>query len=807
MPDLIIDGRAVTVPAGTPVIEAAQRLGIMIPRFCWHKALKVAGACRMCAVYFLDGPVKGLEMSCSTLALDGMVVDTGHPEAVDFRRWVIELLMVNHPHDCPVCDEGGQCLLQDETISGNHALRRYPGRKRTYRDQDLGPFVAHEMNRCIHCYRCSRFYQDIAGGRDFGPMQIASRVYFGRYEDGRLESPFSGNIVDLCPTGVLTDKTARFKARHWDLERAPSVCPHCSLGCNTTVNARYREVVRIEARANAAVNGYFLCDRGRFSHGFSSLPDRPRKALSRGLETSMEQAVTQLCARLKETAARHGPQALACLSSSRASLETLGALAGLAQSSGWTGPAVFSGPAQAGRTLQATLALSDTRACSLAEVAQADAVLCLGVDPVNEAPMLALALRQAALRGAPVLTADPRPLELPLPFVHLPVHPRDLPACLDALIALAAPAAENAPDALARLLPGYPELWPRLEQAAPALAACRRPLLVWGQAMPGPGLGEAVVRAAEVLSRTKDDCKLMAVLPGPNAYGAALLDKGDRPTWRDVLAGVSAGRIKAVLAVECDLPDPEILGGLEMLAVLDHLPSPIADMAQIFLPTTNLYESGASLVNNEGRLQFARPVQARGLPVSQDGRGGHPPRLYDLGLPGSDPKPAWEILADLQAALGGRGPSHPWEAVAAACPALAHLAPENYPFDGVRVVRHAAAPGLSPGAEAEARDTGPGTGFFSVVRGESLFGSDALGSYSPLARRAAGEPVARLASADALALGLADSDTAVITLDGRSLEIGVRPSPHMPPGVLVLPGHLVLESGTARVGRKKGEGA
>ena len=233
MPNLIIDNMSVDVPAGTRVIDAAEQLGIMIPRFCYLKVLGAVGACRMCAVHFVAGPVKGVEMSCMVEAEDGMEVSTGDAKAVDFRRQVIEWLMVNHPHDCPVCDEGGQCLLQDETVSGGHGIRRYPGLKRTYRDQHLGPFIQQEMNRCIHCYRCARFYQEYAGYRDFGVLQIGSRIFYGRYEDGALESPFAGNLVDICPTGVFTDKPARYRARRWDMQRSPSVCINCGIGCNT----------------------------------------------------------------------------------------------------------------------------------------------------------------------------------------------------------------------------------------------------------------------------------------------------------------------------------------------------------------------------------------------------------------------------------------------------------------------------------------------------------------------------------------------------------------------------------------------
>ena len=275
MPILKIDHREIEVPAGTKVIEAAERLGIVIPRFCFHPALGAVGACRVCAVAFLAGPVKGIQMSCMVEAQDGMVVSTTDAEAVNFRRHVIEWLMLNHPHDCPVCDEGGHCLLQDTTVAGGHGIRRYAGAKRTHQDQDLGPLVQHEMNRCIQCYRCSRYYQQFAGYRDLGVMGIGSRIYFGRSCSGPLESPFSGNLIDICPTGVYTDKPSRYFGRRWDFQRAPSICLHCALGCNLVVSARFRQVVRHEARPNPEVNGYFICDRGRYGYPYANAVDRP----------------------------------------------------------------------------------------------------------------------------------------------------------------------------------------------------------------------------------------------------------------------------------------------------------------------------------------------------------------------------------------------------------------------------------------------------------------------------------------------------------------------------------------------------
>ncbi len=332
MPKLIIDDIAVDVAEGLSVLEAAQSVGITIPHFCWHPALGKAGACRVCAVKLLDGPVKGIQMSCMLKAQDGMVVSTTDEDAVAMRRQVIEWLMLNHPHDCPVCDEGGECQLQDFTIAGGHGLRRYSGKKRTHINQHLGPFIEHEMNRCIQCYRCVRFYQDIAGGTDFGVMGSAERVYFGRAEDGKLQSPFSGNIVDLCPTGVFTDKTASFRARYWDYDMAPSVCPHCSLGCNTIPAARYRELLKIIARRNDRVNGFFICDRGRFSNAEVNDPRRPRSPRVNGEEKQWPEALDMLEKKIRRIESDWGAESLAVVGSSRLSLEALCLLQPLSRS-------------------------------------------------------------------------------------------------------------------------------------------------------------------------------------------------------------------------------------------------------------------------------------------------------------------------------------------------------------------------------------------------------------------------------------------------------------------------------------------
>src|SRR5450631_37805 len=396
---IIIDNIALEVPEGTNILEAARSIGIVIPHFCWHPALGRAGACRVCAVKMLDGPVRGLQMSCMLPVQDGMVVSTTDGEAVAMRKSVIEWLMINHPHDCPVCDEGGECQLQDFTIAGGQSIRRFDGKKRTFVNQYLGEQIEHEMNRCIQCYRCVRFYKEYAGGTDFGVMGRAAMVYFGRQQDGQLESSFSGNLVDICPTGVFTDKTARFRARYWDYDMAPSVCPHCSLGCNTIPMARYRELLKVTARRNDHVNGWFICDRGRFTNAAVNAPDRPRQALVDGNPVTLDTALDTLVERLTGFLDLNGPGSLAIVGSPRMSLEGNLLAARLREQLGAGALCYFSDEIREERTLKAVSLLTADKAASQADVRAADLIAIMECNVLNEAPMMALAVRQAWRNG------------------------------------------------------------------------------------------------------------------------------------------------------------------------------------------------------------------------------------------------------------------------------------------------------------------------------------------------------------------------------------------------------------------------
>ncbi len=610
MPKLIIDKREVDAPEGVSVLEAAQSVGIVIPHFCWHPALGKAGACRVCAVKMLDGPVKGIQMSCMLPVQEGMVVSTTDPDAVAMRRQVIEWLMINHPHDCPVCDEGGECQLQDFTIAGGHGIRRFDGPKRTHVNQYLGPNIEHEMNRCIQCYRCVRFYQEHAGGSDFGVMGSAGRVYFGRFEHGPLESPFSGNLVDICPTGVFTDRTARFRARYWDYDMAPSVCPGCSVGCNITPVARYRELLKIVARRNDRVNGWFICDRGRFAPKEANDPLRPRTPLVDGREASWEEAEDALLRRLNEIVELYGEGSVLVVGSSRLPFEGASLLPLLSGVLSSGAPGWFATRRETRAAHAAVSLMTRENGASMADVMNAGCIAIYESDLREEGPMLLLAVRQAWRRGAPVLLVG-----------------------------------EHSPLEQTRAV-GIEAVQLHYMEEAP-LAIFDRPVVIAGTKH-----GDPEVMA--MLDRT--GARIAALFPGPNGFGAALLsaEQGGGP----VGAALASGRVKGLVAVEADIP-AELLEGIPVVAALDWRATSAVQAAAIVLPTTAPVESDGTYVNFEGRAQkFCRVIRP-GLPVKGLDPAGHPPRVHEAAPPGGDLRPAWRVISDLVRLAGGTPPEEP----------------------------------------------------------------------------------------------------------------------------------------------------
>lgn len=679
MAKIFIDNKDYEVEDGQNLLHACLSLGFDLPYFCWHPAMHSVGACRQCAVkQFKDGnDTKGrIVMACMTPASDGARLSIDDPEAKAFRAAVIEWMMANHPHDCPVCDEGGECHLQDMTVMTGHVRRRFRFKKRTYMNQYLGPFLNHEMNRCIQCYRCVRFYRDYAGGTDFDVFAAHDRVYFGRSEEGVLESEFSGNLAEVCPTGVFTDKTFKgHYTREWDLSTAPSVCVHCGVGCNTIPGERYGELRRIRNRFNGEVNGYFLCDRGRYGYEFVNGPSRVKEPFLRrmdekaaGKALSPDEAVGMAARMIGASKGVIG------IGSPRASVEANFALRALVGAGNFYMGAAGREHGLARLALEG-LSRGKARSPSLREVERSDAVLVLGEDVANTAPVLALSLRQAARRpGLKAAAGQHIPLwddsavrtvaqgaknefYIISPFAtkldNVAREARYMPPddIARAGYAIAHAIADGEPEA--ELVTG--ELAGFVGLVARGLMDAGRPLVVSGTSLRSPAIMGAAAAVAAALSKAGKNTALYYALPECNSMGAALLEE---KSLDDFMRVADEGTHDAVIVLENDLYArtergalSKALGRLGHVIALDSISSDLSREAELLLPAASFAESDGTLVNNEGRAQ----------------------RYFKVLSPGDGVRESWRWLSGIKKALGGPG----WDtfddlraAVAAEIPAL-----------------------------------------------------------------------------------------------------------------------------------------
>ncbi|HEU0198132.1 MAG TPA: NADH-quinone oxidoreductase subunit NuoG [Nevskiaceae bacterium] len=627
MATIHIDGKEYEVDGSDNLLHACLSLGLNIPYFCWHPALGSVGACRQCAVkQFKDADDKRgrIVMSCLTPATPGTYISITDPETKAFRESVDEFLMANHPHDCPVCEEGGHCHLQDMTVMTGHDRRRYRFTKRTHLNQDLGPFLNHEMNRCIACYRCVRFYNDYAGGTDFGVFGMHDNVYFGRISDGTLENEFSGNLAEVCPTGVFTDKTHSERyVRKWDMQFAPSVCMHCSLGCNVSPGERYGEIRRVENRYHGSINHYFLCDRGRFGYGYTNRKDRPRVAfVARGGKqepATADDAMAYLGGLLR------GAKHMIGIGSPRASIESNYALRELVGVDNF-----YDGHTDNEHSLVAQaieiLRQGPARSATLRGVESADAVLVLGEDVMQTAPRAALALRQAA-RGKHVKLAADKKLQtwqagalenigqdeynpIFVTATHVTRLDKLATDCLRATPEVQARlgfAVAHAIDASAPAVTGLDAATQALaDRIAAVLLAAEHPLVVCGTAAGSATLLDAAANVATALHAKGKAVEIFLVLPEANSFGLGLMHPRPLSEALELLTGNMAD---VAVVLENDLyrraapqvVDAALLGA--HLVAIDHQATATAQRAEVVLPAATVFEGDGTTVNNEGRAQ------------------------------------------------------------------------------------------------------------------------------------------------------------------------------------------------------------
>jgi len=635
MPLIYVDNKPFEVKAGRNLLEACLGLGLDLPYFCWHPALGSAGACRQCAVKLFkdEQDANGrLVMSCMENVKEGVRISINDETAVAFRAQVIEWLMTNHPHDCPVCDEGGSCHLQDMTVMTGHDYRRYRYRKRTYESQYLGPFIHHEMNRCIQCYRCVRFYQDYAGGKDLNVFAAHHHVYFGRETSGVLQSPFSGNLVEVCPTGVFTDNTLKeHYTRKWDLTTAPSVCQHCSLGCNIIAGERYGGLRQIVNRYNGEVNGYFLCDKGRFGYEFVNSANRVTRPVIRNRTVEAVDEET-LMGHLKKLLAG---QKLIGIGSPRASVESNFSLMQLVGKENFY-QGIPEDAAYLTKRVVDILQSGTVHSPSLKEIEQADAVLILGEDIWNTAPIMALAVRQSVVK-----TAEARVMQaLEIPAWH-DIAIREsmqedkgflanctlIPTLLDEI---ATCTIHDAPDNMARLgfaiahalNPAFPPVpgaagsmqadTERTIQSmaatiASALQNARRPVIISGVSCYNEGLIKAAYNIVAALNRPERRAGLAYVLPECNSMGLAMMQA---PSFTSAALRVKNNHDITAIILETDIYRLTPAGyadaffsGCRNIIVLDSLNNPTTQRAHVLIPAATFAEANGTLVNNEARAQ------------------------------------------------------------------------------------------------------------------------------------------------------------------------------------------------------------
>ena len=335
MPETVtlkIDDRTITAPKGTMVIEAARRAGIEVPHYCYHPYLSVAGNCRMCLVEIEKMPK--LQIACSTQVAEGMVVRTGTPQALAARAGIMEFLLINHPLDCPICDQAGECRLQEYSVAhGGGASRMEDGKTHGRKNVDLGPHIVFDEERCIKCTRCIRFCDEVTKTGELALFNRGDEAIIGVFPGRQLDNPYSGNTVDLCPVGALTLREFRFQSRVWFLERRESICTGCARGCNATLWVRDEKIHRITPRENPEVNKVWICDEGRLSHQPLYAEPRLLEHLVSGSAARWEEAVREAAALLGPQ--RGGPRPrVGVIASPRASLEDLFALRRLCEKTG-----------------------------------------------------------------------------------------------------------------------------------------------------------------------------------------------------------------------------------------------------------------------------------------------------------------------------------------------------------------------------------------------------------------------------------------------------------------------------------------
>ncbi len=634
MVEIELDGKAVEVPQGSMVMHAANKLGTYIPHFCYHKKLSIAANCRMCLVEVEKAP-KALP-ACATPVTQGMKVFTHSAKAVEAQRSVMEFLLINHPLDCPICDQGGECQLQDLSVGYGKSTSRYSEDKRVVFHKNAGPLISmEEMTRCIHCTRCVRFGQEVSGIMELGMVNRGEHSEITTFSGQTIDSELSGNMIDICPVGALTSKPFRYAARTWELGRKRSLSPHDSLGTNTTVQTKANRVMRVVALENESINECWISDRDRFAYEGVNSAERLTvpmvKQEGKWLETDWESALEYVTRSLKTITTDHGADALAAIAHPISSVEELHLLQKVVRAMG-------------SDRVETRLRQTDVRGTAtapwlgmpIANVSQLDRAFVIGSFLRKEQPLIAARLRTATKRGLQILRMDAGGDDWLMPSVGIVSAPSRWTVILTEVASAIAKAKSSQ---LPAGIQGGADSKEAQAIADSLLSGSNKAVLLGSAAIAHPHASNLHVLAQFIADQTGATFGFLPV--GGNAVAAPLL----QAVQQKPNAGIDSvldGSARAVLLLNVeplsDLPNPEqsrtaLSKADTVIALSAFASSELLELADVLLPITPFTESVGSFINAAGTVQTIQPSVR----------------------PLADARPAWKVLRALGSLLGLNG--------------------------------------------------------------------------------------------------------------------------------------------------------
>ena len=594
MINLEIDGNPVESERGSTVMEAAHKLGIYIPHFCYHKKLSIAANCRMCLVEVEKAP-KPLP-ACATPVAEGMKVRTHSDMAVKAQQGVMEFLLINHPLDCPICDQGGECQLQDLAVGYGGSASRYLEPKRSVMPKDIGPLVStEEMNRCIHCTRCVRFGQEIAGMMELGMAFRGEHAEIMSFVNSSVDSELSGNMIDLCPVGALTSKPYRYTARNWELSRRKSVSPHDGLGSNLAVQVKDNKVLRIVPIENEAINECWLSDKDRFSYEGLNAPERLTKPMlkqgGKWIEVEWQTALEYVANGLRQIASSAGAEQIGALATPHSTLEELYLLQKLVRGLGSNN--IDFRLRQSDFSADGKQAGAPWLGMSVADLGKADRMLIVGSFLRKDHPLLAARIRQAVKKGAQVNVIHSADDDLLMPLANKTIVAPD--AMLDALSQLAKDVTSKQNKGISGSL----------------ISGERVVVLLGNFAQQHPQAAQLQMLAQQIATATNGKFGFLG--EAANSVGGYLAQATPGGTGLNAAAMLEKPRKAYVLLnvepeLDCANPQQAIaaMQAADMVVAMSAYKHHATKYADVLLPIAPFTETSGTFVNTEGRVQSFR---------------------------------------------------------------------------------------------------------------------------------------------------------------------------------------------------------